>query len=274
MSIIIISSEAYEEGLQIAKKTAEALGYACIDDSFILQIAEKHHLVPEKIESAMKVPARIFGISAKQRKIYLSYVQEAVLRELKQDDMVCCGLLAHLYVSGVSHVLKVRVLSDAEKHIKRVAQKNNITEKKASAVILKEKRQIQQWSSDLFRMDETDSSRYDLTISLNQIDTDDAVKIISETVSSRKFLPMTYSLKCMEDLALAAEVRASLVESFPNIRVRSENHKLIIETFGLKREKQKRITKINEVVSCIPGVDYFEVHFINDFFKQAAESFR
>jgi cytidylate kinase len=274
MPIIIISSEAQEEGMQIAKKTAVALGYECIDDRLIPRIAEKYHIGADKIETALKKPSAIFGMPAKQRKILLSYVQEAVLSELKQDNRVCYGLLAHLYVTGVSHALKVRVLSDPEKQIQQKAQKDHCTEKKAADRILKEKRQAQQWSMDLFRVDETDASRYDLTISLSQIDPEDAVKIICETISSRKFLPMTYSLKCMDDLALAAEVRASLVENFPNIRVRSENHKLIIETFGLKREKQKKIAKINELVSHIPGVDYFEVHFINDFFRQAAESFR
>ena len=275
MPIIIITSDAYEEGAAIGKKTADALGYGFIDRSLIAGIAEKYHQPANKITAALDNPAgTLFGIKQKQKKRSMAYVQEAVLSELKKDNLVCQGLLAHLYVTGVSHSLKVRVLSDPEKHIKQVTARENISEKKAAKRLQQKIKQRRQWSMDTFRMDETDPARYDLTISLAQIDPDDAVNIITETISSRKFMPMTYSIKSLENLALAAEVRASLVEDFPNIRVRAEGGKLIIETFGLKREKRKRIEKINGLVSHIPGVDYFEVHFINDFFKQAAEGLR
>ena len=274
MSVIIISSDAYEKGVSVGKKTADALGYKFIGRDLVRQVSEKYHLPADKIEAALDKPAGPFGRQLKQKKRYLAYLQEVVLSELKKDNCICQGLLAHLYVLGVSHALKVRVLSDPEKHIGEVAAKEGISEIKARKRIVRENRQRQQWSLDIFRVDETDASRYDLTIGLGQIDPDDAVKIITETVSSRKFAPMTYSIKCMEDLVLAAEVRASLVDKFPNVRVRSKNQRLVIETFGLQREKRKKIEKINELVSHVPGVDYFEVHFINDFFKQAAESFR
>jgi cytidylate kinase len=275
MSIIIISSDIREEGENIAEKTAKALGYALINRSIIPKISEKCNLPPGKLEEAMDKPAGLFlGMSAKDKMRYLAYMQAGVLSELKKDNCVCQGLLGHLYVLGVSHALKVKVLPDTGKHVKQVAEKEKISEKKAYQHIMAWGKQRQQQSLEYFRVDETDPSRYDLTISLSQIDPEDAVKIIAETVSSRKFMPMTYSVQCMVDLALAAEVRASLVENFPNIRVKAENRKLIIETFGLKREKRKKTEKINALVSHIPGVEYFEVHFINDFFKQAAGSFR
>ena len=275
MPIIIISSDAQEEGAQIAEKTAKAMGYGLVDRAIIPRIADKYHTSPGKIEAVLNRPSNVFlGMPAKQKKRVLAYIQEVVLSELKKDNLVCQGLLAHLYVAGVSHCLKVRVLPDTERLVSQVAAREKIAEKKARKQIQERRKQRRQLSVDYFRTDETDPSRYDLTISLSQIDPDDAVNIITETVSSRKFVPMTYSVKCVQNLSLAASVRASLVENFPNIRVRAENGKIVIETFGLKREKRKRIEKINELVSHIPGVDYFEVHFINDFFKQAAEGFR
>jgi hypothetical protein len=47
-----------------------------------------------------------------------------------------------------------------------------------------------------------------------------------------------------------------------------------VETTALKREKQKRTKAIKKLTENIPGVDYVEVHVINDIFRQAAESFR
>lgn len=92
---------------------------------------------------------------------------------------------------------------------------------------------------DDFNLDEMDPSQYDLVISLSQIDQDKAVKIITDTVSYRRFSPMTYSIKCLEDNELASRVRMALLERFPDVRVRANGGKLVVETTALKREKKK-----------------------------------
>ena len=100
------------------------------------------------------------------------------------------------------------------------------------------------------------------------------MNIITETVSYRRFHPMTYSIKCLQDLELASRVRAALMERFPDVRVRARSGTLVVETTALKREKRKRAQAIKEITGKIPGVEYVEVHVINDIFRQAAESFR
>jgi hypothetical protein len=81
-------------------------------------------------------------------------------------------------------------------------------------------------------------------------------------------------MKCIDDLALAVRARSVLIKRFPDIRVGANNGKLIITLLSLRREKKKKTKIIKEMIDDIPGVDYVEVHVINDFFGQAAESFR
>jgi hypothetical protein len=154
------------------------------------------------------------------------------------------------------------------------ASQEGISLKKARKLLEGRKNVHRRWSMDAFDLDETDPSQYDLVISLNQIDQDEAVKIITETVSYRRFIPMTYSIKCMKDRELAARVRAKLLDRFPDVRVRANAGTLVVETAALKREKRKRAKAIKEIVGSIPGVEYVEVHVINDIFRQAVESFR
>jgi hypothetical protein len=155
-----------------------------------------------------------------------------------------------------------------------LTSRGGVTISKAKKLIERRKRDRQRWSMDAFHLDETDPSRYDLVISLSQIDPNEAVKIITETVAYRRFEPMTYSIKCIQDLALANRVRATLLDRFPDVRVRANSGTLVVETTSLKREKQKRAKAIKELAGEIPGVEYVEVHVINDIFRQAAESFR
>ncbi len=274
MSIIIISSDSYQEGGNIAEKIADALGHTLLDRKILSRVADKYHLPESKFTAALDKPVTTFSMPMKVRKRYLAYVREAVLGELLNDNVVCHGLGAHLYVIGVSHVLRARILSDQEKYAGQIAAAESVSIEKAKKMLIRQKKQRKQWSTDIFRIDETDPSRYDLMINLSQINSDEAVDIIIKTVSSRKFTPMTYSIKCLRDLELAGRIRAVLAERFTNIRVRADGGTVVVETLGLKREKRKKESIIKERVANIPGVDYLEIHFINDFFRQAAESFR
>jgi len=274
MSIITITSDSHQKGREIAQKTAAALGYTYLGREILSKVAEKYHPPETKLTEAMDKIPYSFGMSTKIRNRYLAYIQEAVLGELLKDNVVCEGLAVHLYVLGVSHLLKIRILLDSELRAQELASHDGISLKKAKKRLNRQKKLRRQWSLDVFRFDETDSARYDLTISLSQIDSDEVVKIITETVGSRKFQPMTYSIQYLQDLELACRVRALLMGRFPISRVRADGGTLVVETTGLKREKRKREVAIKELAGNIPGVDYLEVHFINDFFRQAADSFR
>jgi hypothetical protein len=65
-----------------------------------------------------------------------------------------------------------------------------------------------------------------------------------------------------------------LMAHYPDVRVRADGTTVVVETNALKREKRKRAEKIKELAGRVPGVDYVEVHVINDLLRQAAESFR
>lgn len=274
MPVIIISSDSYETGREIAESAAKALGFGNVGREILGKAADRYKVPETKLEKALHETPSFFGMSSKLWKQYLAYIQENALSELLRDNVVCQGLAAHLYVLGVPHVLRVRILSDVEKRVNHLVSQNKISPDRARKILEQEKQASRSWSMEAFRLDETDPSQYDLVIGLSQIDHEEAVKIIKETVGYARFRAMTYSIQCMEDLALASKVRAMLLERFPGARVQANRGTLIVETLALKREKEKKAKAIKEMAGKIPGVQYVEVHVINDFFRQAAESFR
>lgn len=275
MSAIIISSDSQEIEQKIAELISESLGYGTINRESILPIvAEKHKISEDDLLKILEKRPSVFKSSIRNWRLLLSYIQETVLDELLKDNQICYGLAAHLYVLGVSHVLRVRILSNNDEKIRQIMAHSSATRKVAIKILEKEKKHRSQWSKDLYDMDETDSSRYDLSINLNNIDLNTAIRLIEETISYRRFKTMSYSLRCIEDLALAARARSILIKRFPDIRVRANNGKLIITLLTLRREKKKKTKIIKKMIGDIQGIDYVEVHVYNDFFGQAAESFR
>jgi cytidylate kinase len=272
MPIILISSDSQSTGAEIAQVTAENLGYELLDQELIETVADKHQIPKDKLLQVLTEQPSFFGISSREWNRYLAYIQEATLSELIGDKIVCVGLAAHLYVLGVSHVLKIRILANPEDIKQEIATEKGVSQVKAGKLLDERRKRSRRWSMDTYGIDETDPSQYDLVISLSQIDSDEAVKIISETVTSRRFSPMTYSKKRISDIELASRVRAALIDQVPDVRVRADSGMIVVNTTALKRGKKKKSDLIKDIAGNIPGVEYVEVHVINDFFRQAAES--
>ncbi len=274
MPIILISSDSYGTGREIGEKTAKTVKYDYVGREILAPIAKKFNIQEDKLIKAIEEMPSFFGLSSKLRNKYLAYIQAAALGQLLEDNVVCHGLAAHLYVLGVSHVLKVRILTDPEKLTGELSSESGMSAEKIKKLIRRQEDQHKYWSLEAFGINETDPSNYDMVISLNQIDPDEAVNTIADMTASPKFQPMTYSIKCLRDKELAARVRVVLMERFPDIRVHADGSTVIVETKSIKREKRKRTLAIKELAGGVEGVNYVEVHVANDIFRQAAESSR
>ncbi len=274
MPIIIISSDSYKTGREIGEKTAKATGYDYVDREILGPVAEKFNVQEENLIKALDEAPSFLGLSSKVRNKCLACIQEATLGQLLKDNVVCHGLAAHLYVLGVSHALKVRVLPEPEELASQLSSEAGGLPEKIKKLLKRQGAQRKRWTLEAFHLDETDPSNYDMVISLSQIDPDEAVKTIANMTAYRKFQPMTYSIKCLRNKELASRVRMALIERFPDVRVQADGSTIIVEAKAIKREKQKKTEAIKELAGGVEGVGYVEVHVANDIFRQAAESSR
>ena len=275
MPIIIISSDSIQSAEQIAKATAEAVGYECLGREILTEIAAKNKAPVEKLEEALGKPNSPWRrMRTKRRTQLLAYVEAEVLDRLMADNIVCWGLAAHLYVQGVSHALKVRLLPDNEQEARAIAEQRGVSAEKAAKLLQGEIRKQAQWSQAAFGQNETDPSMYDLVINLGQIDPDESVRTISGAVAYRKFQPMTYSIKSLSENAMAAKVKTRLLASMNDVRVQARDGRVVVTSKALKRERQKKAAAIKEIAGQVEGVEFVEVHLINYVIREAAESFR
>jgi cytidylate kinase len=251
MPVIIFASDLYQESREISKKTAESLGYKYVDRKILTSAAAKHDVPEAKLIKALDETPSFMGMSSKAWKLYLAYIQEAVLGELLDDKAVCHGLAAHLYVLGVSHVLKVGIIMDLDERAKYVAEQEKVPFEKAKKIVQRRGKYRKRWSLSAFNRDETDPSRYDMVINISQITSEEAVGMIT-----------------------TATVRSALMRNFPDVRVQARDGTVVVEIKALKREKQKKAKAIKEIAGKISGVHYVEVHVFNDIIGQAAESGR
>jgi cytidylate kinase len=275
MPIIIISSETAESARQIAPAAAEALGYQCLGPEILSDIAAECSVPEEKLTQALgNNPSKFKRMRSKSRSQLLAHVEAAVLDRLMADNIVCWGVAAHLYVQGVSHAMKVRLLANRGHQAEQMAAAQNMTVKRAEKSIQDAIRKQAQWSQSAYDIDESDPAMYDLVVNLEQIDPDEAVRTLVGAAAYRKFKPMTYSIKTLAENALAAKVKTKLLDTMSDVRVQARDGKVVVTSKALKRERQKKAAAIKELAGQVQGVEFVEVHLINYVIREAAESLR
>jgi len=259
MAIITISRGSYSKGKEVAEKVGEKLGYECISRDVLLEASERFNIPEVKLVRAIHDAPSILGRFAYGKEKYISFIESAILRHFKNDNVVYCGLAGHFFAREIAHVLKVRILADFEDRVRLEMARESISEREAAHILKKDDEERRKWSMHLYGIDPWDPSLYDLIIHIKQITVDAAVDTICNTVARKEFQTTPESQKRMENLLLAAEVRAAIIDKKPDARVSASDGKVIIKTAEIGSREIALEKKLEKAVLAVPGVKEVEV---------------
>jgi len=254
MGIVTISRGSYSKGKEVAEKVAKRLGYSCISRDVLLEVSKEFNIPEIKLVRAIHDAPSILGRFAYGKEKYIAFIEAAILRHFKEDDTVYCGLAGHFFVRGVSHVLKVRILAEFEDRVASEMEREGIGEKEAADLLRKDDLERKKWSKHLYGIDTEDPSLYDLVIHIKKISVDDAVEIICKTLGLQHFRTTPESRKMVEDLALAAAVRAALVNLKPDVKVQASDGSVTFQTAVNESKDMAIVKEMEKIGLSIPGV--------------------
>lgn len=212
MSIIIISRGAHHRGGEVAEKTAQELGFPCLSRDILLEASNKYDVPEVKLKKSMERAPNFFERLGFKKEKYIAYMQSALLNRLKEDNLVYHGLAAHFFLKNISHVLLVRINVDIQERVKYCMKSEKVSEAIAYEMLAKLDAERKKWGLYLYGIDITDPDLYDLVLKVHRIDTDEAAEIIISTAAMDKFKTTPASQQAINDLALAAEVKANLMK--------------------------------------------------------------
>lgn len=254
MSIITISRGSYSNGATVAAKVAEKLGYECIGRDVLLAASQEFNIPEVKLVRAIHDSPSILDRFTYGKEKYIAYIQAAVLKHLQKDNVVYHGLAGHFFVSGISHVLKVRIIADFEDRVRREMEREGISKKEALRILKDDDEERRKWSKHLYGIDTWDPSLYDLVIHIGKITVEDAVNIIAQTVGWKQFQTTPESQKAINDLALAAEVRAVLVNRKADVEVMAQEGIVYILTKVGESQDPALIRDLERIAKGVAGV--------------------
>jgi len=254
MAIITISRGSYSRGKEIAEKVAERLGYECIGRDTLIEASEQFNIPEIKLVRAINDAPSILERFGYGKEKYIAYIRAALLRRVKKDNVVYHGLAGHFLLEGISHVLKVRIVSDMEDRIALEMERENISQREAENILKNDDEQRRRWSRHLYGIDTADPGLYDLVLHIKTLTPNDAVDMICHTIGLSHFQTTPQSQKILEDHLLAAEVKAALVDIKSNIDVYVEDGIVLVSTKTRISEEERLFQDIKEIGESIPGV--------------------
>ena len=210
MAIIAISRGTFSGGKAIAENVAQRLGYKCISREMLRDAARDYGVSLDELSEALNKPPGALHGSDKTRMKYLAYIRVELLKAIKDENVVYHGLAGNLLLCDVPHLLGVRVIAGMEYRTEAAMERMNLMRTDAIDFIKKIDKKRDKWVKYLYNVDRNDPSLYSLVINLDHIDIEDACGIICTNASQNEYQRTPESQKRLNDLILAAEVKARI----------------------------------------------------------------
>jgi cytidylate kinase len=272
--IIAISADSYCMGEEIAEGVSRAMNYRCVGAELVAAAAGAFNVPEAPLKQALKKTPSLLERFTGRTQRHIAYLEATLSEYMLGENLVYLGLLGFPLLQGVAHVLKVRITANTEDRLRRGAKRENLSQEDVSSLIRQSDEQCRKWFNARYGLDVTRSALFDLVINVGRMepqDREDAVETITTTARHKKFQPTTYSLNCMKNTAMSCRVRAALIESHPDVRVKSNQGTVYVCSKSLNPKKQKEILSFKDRVMKMEGVEHVEVYNDKNLFASIAQ---
>ena len=261
MSIITIFSASYCREDEIARRTAEQLGYACVGDEIFKDTSLPETLPFDKLVRAMHGPTSWFNSLTRERERAVALLKAAFAEYLKKGDFVYHGFAGLLLPKELQHVLRVCLVADRDYRIQVVAEEDGLTDgKKAARKVEDDDLERADWTQYLFNCGPWDKRLYDIKIPVHTLTIDDAVRMIIDGVTKINIQSASDIDQTVEDFILASKVDLLLVEEGYEVDVISNEGNVTIRSQQSAWRSKNVESKLEELAKSIPGVKNVEAH--------------
>ena len=254
MSIITISRGSYSRGKEVAELLAKELGYACVSRDVLLEASDQFNIPEVKLVRAIHDAPSILERFTYGKEQYIRYIRAAFLKHMQGDNIVYHGLAGHVFLQGVPHVLKVRIIADMEDRVREEMKRENISATKARQVLMKDDGERRKWSMHLYGIDAWDPRLYDLTLHLGTIGAHDAVDLIALNARLPSFQTTSDSQEMLDNLTLSAHVEAAIAPEFHRVNAVAEGGIVSVAIGAPLNMGEAAARKAEAIAMNVPGV--------------------
>lgn len=210
MQIVCISGGGSNRTKALADRLAHKLDCKRLDREDLIEEAIKEGIQVAKLETATIKPQLFTERLALEREYYRAFMTAFLGGQSTESELVYNGRSGHLFFSGISHVLKVRVVEDETAKVKEVVQQLGISSKKATIYLKDVEADRNRWARSMFGVSLEDASHYDVMLNLGHMSVENAAAALAAIAQLPDFQVTPASKRSMQDLVLGANARMLL----------------------------------------------------------------
>ena len=262
MSIITTSRGTRSGGVALAELLSERLGYRVITREEIVASAEAEFGIDAGVlQQTMARRPTLLQRLRREHGRYLLFIRCALLRAVKEDNIIYQGNAGQVLLDGIGHVLRVRIEASLEQRAMTVAAQLQVGREEAIEHIREVDEVREWWIRFLYDRDWRDGTLYDLMVNLSSLGLETACDVICHVLDHDVFKATPASRAKLEDLSLEAEVLAKMAMD-PQLR----NQELVAHaTDGVvvlrgRVRSQAHEDRAEAILGEVPGVKRHEVY--------------
>lgn len=248
MQIVCVSRGSQSRGAEFANKLAAKLGFECISREQILEEATRRGIPIGKIETAIIKPQISSEKLALELEHYKALATSIICEKAMKNNVVYHGRTGHLLLSGIDHILKLRVVADMDRRIESVIKDLGLSWKKAEQYIEQVDEDRRKWVKKFYNIDWDVFTLYDFIINLSQTNVDNAAGAVCHIVGLPEFQPTPASTAALKDLCLASKARLLLADDERtadlNVRISVSRGVIVVTYLYHQAEKASLIMSV------------------------------
>jgi cytidylate kinase len=285
MQIICISRYSYGYGKELAEKLAEKLGYKCIGREELTDQATAIGIPVGKLEMTIMKHGAISEELSVEIDRYKAFITAALCEQAMQvgptGGIVYHGRTGHLVLPGLSHVMRIRAITDMEDRIEMVTQRLHLTRDKAKTYNEQVDEDIRRWVRFLYNVNWEDPALYDITINSAHLTVDNAASALVHMAQLPEFQVTPALQQAIADLLLASRCRQAIGTDERTREVKAtavSNKGHVSVTYLPQHSKQAQyipsiLEKIEGIRSLTCTVATTNILYIQEKFNPETESF-
>lgn len=204
MAVITVSNEFGTQSQELGEQLAKSLGYECIGDQLLAQIAKELHLSEHEADtfrqasksSILRFVDR-FTCSIVQKVVdresgclddnkYYEKTKELVEKLYENDNVIILGWGAQCILKSKPKTLHVRLIKDNDLKIDTLMSARKVTREAAQQIIKQEEDDLKSYIQTYFKQNWSDAKLYDLVIDMGKTTVEQAVNLIMENVKFKQ----------------------------------------------------------------------------------------
>ena len=212
MAIVTLSTRAYGGARELAQRVSAKLDYRLVSREDVIEKITQYGMSKERLDRARRIHLGILQRMDLEWIRYVVYLRAALSKEIRDGNLVYLGDNGQHLLDGFPNVLGVGVIADTEYRIGALMRRNDyaIDRRQAERLIKRMDEKRGKWGRILYNDGKHDPSEFDLVVEPRLVNIPDACEIIRAAVEMPQFQTTAESLRTIEHMTLAADLRARI----------------------------------------------------------------